>query len=163
MNKEKFKKNMISQLNKLKKSFKKIFNNFKKFCIKLWNMFLELPKKSRIIILVWIAILAIILLIICFSNNTNKFYDKYATFENNISTKALRYVEENDIFTTKDNKLVINLEILQQENYVTTDDISDKTCEGISVVYYDDAKDEYVVDTYLNCEKYTSKNYWDYK
>jgi hypothetical protein len=24
-------------------------------------------------------------------------------------------------------------------------------------------KEEYVVDTYLNCKKYTSKNYWDYK
>ena len=35
--------------------------------------------------------------------------------------------------------------------------------EGLKNETDDDSKEEYVVDTYLNCKKYTSKNYWDYK
>ena len=48
-------------------------------------------------------------------------------------------------------------------NDLTEEDIAHKSCDGFSIVYYDDEQDEYVIDSYLNCKKYTSKNYWDYK
>ena len=50
-----------------------------------------------------------------------------------------------------------------EEKYLNSAILNDNTCEGVSVVYYDDNKNDYVVDSYLNCKRYTSKNYWDYK
>jgi hypothetical protein len=52
---------------------------------------------------------------------------------------------------------------LKEEKYLSTTAIDDDTCDGFSVVYYDDDKSEYVIDSYLNCKRYTSKYYWDYK
>jgi hypothetical protein len=67
------------------------------------------------------------------------------------------------IYATIDKKITVDLAVLKEEKYLSTTAIDDDTCDGFSVVYYDDDKSEYVIDSYLNCKRYTSKNYWDYK
>ena len=43
------------------------------------------------------------------------------------------------------------------------DDIKENKCEGFSVSYYDDKKEDYVINSYINCKKYTTRGYSDYK
>lgn len=163
MKKEELKKKSKLFFNKLKKVIKRILTIVKSFFINLWKKFMSLSLKIRLIIYVWLIVVISLCAFIIFSNASKKFYAKYEKFENNISTRALQYIKENNFYTTKENKLKVNLETLKEHGYVDVTHISDDTCEGISVIYYDDSKEEYVVDTYLNCKKYTSKNYWDYK
>lgn len=159
---------------KVKKSFKRFCAKSKKFFIKIWNYikrflknlkdkFMELPKKVRLVIYVWAVVLLLLLIFIEATSSSKKFFNKYSTFESNVSAAALEYVKDKNIFATIDKKVHVELAILREEKYVDATDIDDNTCEGVSVIYYDDSKSEYVVDTYLNCDKYTSKYYWDYK
>lgn len=163
MKKEELKKKCKSTLNKMKKSFKKLLTNIKELCIELWDKFMILPAKVRMVICVWLIVIVLVLGFIGISNGSKKFYAKYDQFEKNVSDRALQYIKEKNYFATKDNKIKVNLETLKEEGYVDITHISDETCEGITVVYYDDYKEDYVIDTYLNCKRYTSKNYWDYK
>ena len=133
------------------------------FIIRLYNKFMELPRKIRYILAVWLIVLILLVSFIGVSNNTRKFYSKYSQLEAVVSAKATKYVEDNNIYATQDHKLKLDLEILKSNNYISDQELTDETCSGISVIYYDDQKDEYVVDSYLNCDKYTTKNYWDYK
>lgn len=148
---------------KVKKLAKKLLDNLLKLLKSIWDKFMSLPQKVRLIIYVWLVVIISLLAFIGISNSTKKFYSKYELYEKNVSAGALRYVEANNLYTTKENKLRIELATLKEENYVGASDIDDNSCEGISVVYYEDDKEEFAIDTYLNCDKYTSKYYWDYK
>lgn len=159
----KAKKAIVNVWNKIKKQLKRLWNFIKKIIITLKDKFMELPKKIRMVIYVWCAVIVILFMYIAITNGSNKFYAKYNEMENTISDRALKYVEDRNFYATKDSKLKIDLQTLKEEKYVTSAILTDNTCDGISVVYYDDVKDDYVVDTYLNCKRYTSKNYWDYK
>lgn len=150
-------------LNKTKKFFIKVWNYIKKIVKRLKDKFMELPKKMRHIIYVWGSVVVVLLFFILATSASKKFYTKYHTFEDNVSAAALKYIKTKNIYATVDNKLKVNLDVLKEENYVNDTVIDDKTCEGISVIYYDDATSEYVIDSYLNCKKYTSEHYWDYK
>jgi hypothetical protein len=161
--KEQIKKRFKKFLNRLKKFFIRIWNQIKKIAIQLKDKFMELPKKIRLIIYVWALVVVSLLFFIFATSASKKFYEKYSTYEQNINAAALKYVKAKGIYATVDNKLKIDLNVLQEENYVSPADIADETCEGISVVYYDDDKAEYIIDSYLNCKRYTSKYYWDYK
>ncbi len=163
MKKVELKKKAVNILNKIKKELKKLWSNIKKIAKKAWDKFMELPKKIRLILYVWVIIIFVLLIFILATNGSKKFYTRYETFENSITERALRYVKDKGIYTTKSNKLIINLETLKEEGYVDSTIIDDDTCEGITVVYYDDEKDEYIIDSYLNCKRYTSKYYWDFK
>lgn len=163
MKNEKKKKDFSLILKKITRILKRLWLAIRSFIINLYKKFMDLPKKIRYVIGVWVIVVVALLLFIGGANGSNEFYAKYAAYEKAISEKALLYVEQNNIYATVDNKLVVDLNILKEGKYVTKADIIDDTCDGISVVYYDDEKDEYIIDTYLNCKKYTSKNYWDYK
>ena len=161
--KEAIKNNFKNFLYKTKKMFAKLWKSIKKIAIQLKDKFMGLPKKIRMIIYVWAIVLLLLIIFIVATSSSKKFYAKYSTYESNISESALKYIKDKNIYTTVDKKLVIDLSVLKEENYVTSLQIEDDTCDGISVVYYDDQKDEYVIDSYLNCKRYTSKYYWDYK
>jgi hypothetical protein len=163
MKKVKEKKNIKDFGKLLKKYFLKFVNFIKNFVVDLYKKFMELPKKVRYIIGVWVVVVILLVSFIVCSNSSKKFYKKYTLFEQNISARALEYVKDRGIYATQDHKLVLDLEILKEENYIGGSELIDNTCEGISVIYYNDEKDEYVIDSYVNCDKYTSKNYWDYK
>lgn len=163
MKKEKIKNGFNSFKKKFIKNLKKLWLAIKNFVIGLYKKFMELPKKVRYVIGIWVLVVVVLLVFIGGADGTNKFYSKYAAYEEAITKKALIYVNQNNIYATVDNKLIVDLEVLKENKLITDADIDDDTCEGISVVYYDDEKDDYVINSYLNCKKYTSKNYWDYK
>lgn len=163
MKKVKEKKNIKDFGKLLKKYFLKFVSFMKNFVVDLYKKFMELPKKVRYIIGVWVVVVILLVSFIACSNSSKKFYEKYTLFEQNISARALEYVKDRGIYATQDHKLVLDLEILKEENYIGGSELIDNTCEGISVIYYNDEKDEYVIDSYVNCDDYTSKNYWDYK
>lgn len=163
MKNEKIKKGLSNFKKKFIKTLKKLWLAIKTLVVDLYKKFMELPKKVRYVIGVWVLVVVILLVFIGGADSTNKFYAKYAKYEEAITKKALIYVNQNNIYATRDNKLIVDLEVLKEGNFVTKNDIDDDTCEGISVVFYDDEKDDYVIDSYLNCKKYTSENYWDYK
>ena len=163
MKKVKEKKNIKDFGKLLKKYFLKFVNFIKNLVVDLYKKVMELPKKVRYIIGVWVVVVILLVSFIVCSNSSKKFYEKYTLFEQNISARALEYVKDRGIYATQDHKLVLDLEILKEENYIGGSELIDNTCEGISVIYYNDEKDEYVIDSYVNCDDYTSKNYWDYK
>lgn len=160
---DKIRKHIRKSFNKLKKLFARLCKLILKMLKSLKDKFMDLPKKARLIIYVWAIIIVLLLLLIVATGSSKKFYNKYASYESNISAAALSYVKDNNIFTTIDKKIIVDLAVLKSENYISDTTISDESCDGFSVIYYDDAKSEYIVDSYLNCKRYTSKYYWDYK
>lgn len=197
---------------KKKSTFKKKVLRFGKKLRKLWSLFIselkslgkkftDLPKTTKYIIYVWVAVFIIVVALIFAGHNNNSFLQKYQSIENMMNEETLNYVKENSLYMSKDNKLKIDLEVLKEEMHMANSlDISDTckencfndydvfankgecdgfclleyskskddyliedTCEGFSLVYYDDVAEEYVVSSYINCGKYTTKEYSDYK
>lgn len=163
MKKTKSKKSIKDIGTLLKKYLLKFIGVVTSFFVNLYKKYMELPRKGRYIIGVWAVVVVLLVLFISCSNSSKRFYERYTLFEQNISARALEYVKDRGIYATQDHKLVLDLEILKEENYIGGSELIDNTCEGISVIYYNDERDEYVIDSYVNCDKYTSKNYWDYK
>ncbi len=160
------------KIRRKKKSFN--FDKVKEFVISigdktitffknLYNKFMALPLKVRYVTYVWVVVFVIIVTLIIAGSSNTKFLDKYLDLENTMNDSAVDYAQSNSLYPVKDNKLVIDLQILNDYGYIYESDIFDNTCEGYSVVYYDDMNDKYVVSSYLNCDKYTTKYYWDYR
>ena len=163
MKKEDIKKKIVKALRKIKKIFIKLGNAIKNLALNIWKKFLDLPKKVRYVLIVWAGVLVVLLLFIAIANSSNKFFDKYKELEQEVNDAALKYVNKNEIYVSKENKLILDIEILQKDKYLTNNDFKDKSCDGFSVIYYDDLQEEYKIDSYLNCKDYTTENYWDYK
>lgn len=154
-----FKKRLLRIWKKIKR-FGKLFVEEVK---NLWNKFIGLPKKVKNIVYIWGAVLLIVLIIIIAGHSNNVFLGDYKDLEEKMNEAAVTYVQGYQLYMSKDNRLNLNLEVLQKEELITNEDISDKSCEGFSLVYYDDLNAEYVVDSYINCDKYTTDGYSDYK
>lgn len=144
-------------------SFKKIFKKIGSYFKNLYLKFMALPNKLRCIIYIWSVAVILILILIFGTASNNKLIDRYQNIENIINEAALQYVEVNEIYPSRDNKLKLDVEVLKDLNYVTSKEIDDDTCEGYSLVYYDDESDSYTSKTYINCKKYTTTDYFDYK
>lgn len=153
--------------NKKKINIKKVFLRIKKVVVKaikeILNKINALPSYVKKISLLWIVIVVIILILIFATNANNKFIAKYENLEKEMNTGALDYVESNNLYPLKGNKLKLDLDLLLEYNYVYDEHVVDDSCKGFSVVYYDDFKEEYVINSYLNCENYTTDEYYDYK
>ena len=84
----------------------------------------------------------------------------------------LYYVTNESVYPTKENKAYIPLESLIVGNYASkknfTDNVdkdkdgSDDLCKGYSVVYYNGEEEQYSIESFVSCDKYTSKYYNDY-
>ena len=161
-------KDMLSKgvkkvLKKSKKNFIKILKLIKKLLKLLKDKFMDLPQKIRMIIYVWGVVFILLLFLILATGSSKKFYNKYTTYESKVSAAAKSYVEDKNLYATIDKKIIVDLAVLKEENYLGKTELDDTTCEGYSIIYYEDEKSEFIVDSYLNCSKYTSKYYWDYK
>ncbi|MDE5889126.1 MAG: hypothetical protein K2H20_03805, partial [Bacilli bacterium] len=75
----------------------------------------------------------------------------------------LDYVKENELYPLAEAKLKLDVNVLIDYNYLHESDIVDNKCEGFSIAYYNEEKEDYVVSSYLNCKNYTTKGYSDYK
>lgn len=152
----------IKNLNKLKKVVNKICDKIVRLIKKMYDNFMTIPLNIRKVIYIWCAVVLVIILLVGFSSANTSFLNKYKDMENVMNVSALDYVESNKLYPVKDNKLKIDLNLLKDYNYIYSSDITDKSCEGFSVVYYNDIKKEYVINSYINCDNYTTKGYSDY-
>lgn len=150
-------------LKKVKKVFVNLFNAIGNKVKALWKKFKSLPNTTKYIIYVWAIIFILIVVLILVSNSNNGFLKDYKNLEKALNAGALDYVETNSLYPVKDNKLKLDLEFLLEDNYVYAEDVKDKTCSGFALVHYNDETKEYVVSSYINCEKYTTEGYNDYK
>ena len=151
------------RLTRIWKRIKRFGRLFVEEVKELWNKFMNLPKRVKTIIYIWGAVLLIILIIIVAGHSNNVFLGDYKRLEEKMNEAALTYVQGYSLYMSKDNRLNLNLEVLKKEKLIDDEDISDKSCEGFSLVYYDDLNAEYVVDSYINCDKYTTEGYSDNK
>lgn len=154
-----FKKRMLRLVKRLKRLGKLFVEEVKN----LWDKFMVLSKSTRTIIYIWCGVLLVVLIIIIAGHSNNVFLDDYKKLETNMNDAATLYAQGYQLYVSKDNRLTIDLEVLKSESLLDEEDIVDKSCEGFSLVYYDDLEAEYVVDSYINCEKYTTEGYSDYK
>lgn len=154
-----FKKKMVRLVKRLKRLGKLFVEEVKS----LWNKFMSLPKTTRNIIYIWCGVVLVILIIIVAGHSNNEFLNDYKRLEEKMNEVTIDYVQTYQIYSGYDNKLKLDLEVLKEENLISDEDIADKSCEGFSIVYYDDIEAEYRVDSYINCSKYTTEGYSDYK
>lgn len=150
-------------LNKIKRIFKEIGKSIGEFFKKLWQKYKELPSKVKLIGFIWLIILIVIVVLITSSSSNNKTLKAYHEYETKINDAALKYVENNNYYGTRDNKVKVDLEELKDANLITEKDLPDNTCKGYSLTYYDDETSSFNSVSYINCKKYTSEDYYDYK
>lgn len=156
-----FKKNIKKVLSTIKKPFKGLINKINK-----------MNHTTKVILLVWIVIILLILfmalLVGLSKNNRTKYYE----MEDKLYDATLNYVSNENVYPTKENKAYIPLESLIVGNYATkkvfTDNVdrdkdgNDDLCKGYSVVYYNGEEEQYSIESFVSCDKYTSKYYNDY-
>jgi len=153
------KKNILENI---KNFFKKLWQIISNFFKKLWKKFMKLPKYIRLIVYVWLIVLLIILILIYSSHKNSLYNNKYEQFENEITEATKSYLEDNNIYPSIDKKLKLDINFLIDDGELYEDTITDKTCLGFSISYYNDQTEDYVIDSYLNCKHYTTNGYLDY-
>lgn len=153
---------------------KKKNNNIKKkvikFCkritstVKMWiDKFKSLPSKVKTLIYVWSVVLVLIIMLIVVSSVNNNFLNKYYNIEKEMNNSALDYVKTQEIYPTSGNSFKLSLDVMKEFNYINPDFVSDSTCDGYSLIYYNSENDDYDVESYISCEKYTTKGYSENK
>lgn len=160
---EKKRKKKKFTLKRIKKILIIVWNNIVSYFKKLYENFMSLPKKIRSVTYVWASVLLVILLIILFATSNNKYLEKYVAIEGDMNDATLSYVNDYELYPSPENKLKLDLNVLVDFNYLSDIDVKENKCEGFSVVSYDDIKDDYTINSYINCNKYTTKYYSDYK
>ena len=150
-------------LSKIKKIFKEVFKEIGDFFKNILKKIKALPTKVKMIIVVWIIILIIIITLITMTSNNTKTLSTYQKYEQTINEAALKYVENNSYYGTRDKKLKVDLEELKDAKLITDSNIPDNSCKGYSLTYYDDETETFNSKTYINCSKYTSSDYYDFK
>lgn len=160
MNKEK--EVLKKKRNNFKKSLKKIGKKIKGFINNIVDKIKTTNKTVKIIVLVWILIVLLIvgLIVLCAVSNSSR--EKYYAMEKAMDAATLDYVETTGLYPTKDSKAKIPMESLVLDNYLYESDIADKSCTGYSIVFYNGDDKVYSIESYINCDKYTSKGYNDY-
>lgn len=144
---------------RLKRNFKKIIRNIVKFFIMIKDKFMSLPQKLRYIIYVWVIVLIVIVIMIVGSKKTANNLSSYYEMENMINEATLSYVTKKELYPNVGKKLRVDMNLLIDENYLSETYITDKSCIGYSVVYYNEEESEYKIDSYINCKHYTTKNF----
>ena len=139
----------------LKEIGKSIVDSFKN----IEKKFKETSKEFKVILGIWIIVL-IVILIVLFSvkfNKSNKV--KHEKIENEIKVAALNYVKDKNLDATANQKLRLNMEIFIDDGYLYKESITDNTCSGYVLVYYDEYKDNYEIEPYISCKNYVTEGY----
>lgn len=153
------KKRMVRLVKRLKRLGQLFIEEVKN----LWKKFIGLPKTVKTVVYIWCGVLLAILIIIVAGHSNNIFLDDYKSLEEKMNEATTDYVQGYQLYMGYENKLSLNLEVLKNEGLIEEEDVVDKSCEGFSIIYYDDLEAEYKVSSYINCSKYTTKGYSDYK
>lgn len=156
--------NMVEKSKEKELSRKKRSNFLKKVkrpFVKLVKYIKGINKTTKLIIGVWVLVLLVILIISLFVSGSNSSRQKYYDMEKAMDAGTLAYVEEMGIYPTREGKEIIPLEALLISRDVYDTDVADPSCTGFSIVYYDDENSKYVIESYISCDKYTTKDYSD--
>lgn len=161
MKKETKKKKM--SLKRLKRILKNVGKEFVDYFKSIWKKFSSLPKHIKTICGVWLAVIVIIIVIIFASSTNKKHLEEYYELEDLVKEATLKYVEKANIYPVKDSKLKLDIEELKEFSSFSSKELDDKACKGFSLTYYNEDEEEYVIRSFIKCDKYTTKEYSDYK
>ena len=155
-----------------KKKMKKIGLYIKKPFSVIRNKLNKMNQTTKVVVLVWVVVILLIsfmaLLVGVSKSNREMYYD----MEEKLYNATLSYVTQQNVYPTSENKAYIPVESLIIDNYVTKKDFTDRVdrdkdgsndlCKGYSVVYYNGEEEQYSIESFISCDKYTSKYYNDY-
>jgi competence protein ComGC len=133
-----------------KKGNKNIFNNI----CESYNGLKPVWKK---IIKIWGVILILIILLIIICNKNKRVMSTHTSMEKAMNEATLKYVEDKGLYGTVDKKLKVTLDELLSDGYLKEGKVTDNTCTGYSLVYYENK--EYNINSYLLCKGYTTEGY----
>ena len=125
----------------------------------LVKKFKKTSKEFKILLGVWLAVILIIIIVVCMVNANKKTIAKHEKIQSEVKTAALDYVKEKKLYPTSNQKLRLNMEVLIENGNLYKDSISDKTCVGYALVYFDEAKENYVIEPYISCKNYVTEGY----
>ena len=92
-------------------------------------------------------------------NSNKKTIAKHEKIQNEVKAAALDYVKEKKLYPTSNQKLRLNMEVLIENGNLYKDTLTDKTCVGYALVYFDEAKENYVIEPYISCKNYVTEGY----
>ena len=118
----------------------------------------ELPKKTRSIINLWVAIVIIIILIIVICSINNHHLRNYEKIENNLQKAAIKYSEKNELEGIDSQKVKIDMEVLIKDKYLKIDKKYNKKCIGYALVYTN-RDDEVKSKGYIYCKGYATDGF----
>lgn len=152
-------KEIVKEISRKKKN--NLLKIVKRPFVKLYKLFRTINKDTKMIIGVWFLVLVILSMIALFVANTNASRQKYYDMEKAMNAGTLSYVESAGIYPTIEGKERIPLEALLLSGDVYESDVADSSCTGFSMVYYDDENSKYIIESYISCDEYTTKDYTD--
>lgn len=157
---------------KKKNGFKKAFKRIIKQCVDFYN---SLSKTVKILAFVWIIIILLIVLLIILCNSNNNKLKTYETIENEMMDSAYNYIVSEELYFPSNLYQRVTLDELLASEYLNSSVNIPESCTGYAVVFFlgDKNPDEngnvdfedrnnYNIESYLNCKDYTTKNYNDY-
>lgn len=152
-------KKKVNLLTKIKRFFKKIVKIIGVSLVSLWESFMALSATVRYIVCIWVAVVLLIVGFVFLTSQNNKMMSEYAAIENAFNVSALDYVKTNGIYPVKTNPLKLSSDAMINLGYLYESDITDNTCYGYSLIYFDDKDNDYHIESYLNCKKYVTEGY----
>ncbi len=148
-----------------KKSFKSFLRKIKRLFNKLIKKFNNLDSFYKKIIYCWGVGLIILILLLVFLSFKTSSISSYTEWEDKVKTAALQYAQDNDLYPTGSNPLIVYDEALASENYISMSDSPNKSCVAYGKVIYsldeeaNDGSGEYKGEAYLNCKSYTTEGF----
>ncbi len=144
---------------KFARIMKEIGNSFKATMQALVKKFQKTSKEFKIILGVWVAVILIIVIVLAMVNSNKKTVAKHEKIQNEVKAAALDYVKEKKLYPTSNQKLRLNMEVLLENGNLYKDALTDKSCVGYALVYFDEAKENYVIEPYISCKNYVTEGY----
>lgn len=154
------KKNTVKKKSsKFVRILKEIGKSFVESMRNLGKKFKNSSKEFKIILGIWILVLVIVLIVVLSVkfNKANKL--KHEKIENEIKIAAYDYVKEKKLDATSNQKLRLNMEIFIDNGNLSSKAITDNTCTGYALVYYDENKNNYEIEPYISCKNYVTDGY----
>ena len=152
-------KKKVDLFKKIKRFFRKLIKIVGVSLKSLCDSFMSLSLTVRSIICIWVVVVLLIVGFVFLSSQNNKMMSEYAAIENAFNVSALDYVKTNGIYPVKTNPLKLSSDAMINLGYLYESDITDKTCYGYSLIYFDDKDNDYHIKSYLNCKKYITEGY----
>lgn len=149
------------------KRFKRIMKNlgkvFKEEILNFLNKIKNLSTPLKNILKIWILIFIIILVMLIVCNSNNKMIAKHQKIENAVKIAAQEFVKKEELYSSANQRLNVDMNVLLDNGFLDSSKVTDKTCNGYASIYWNEKKEEYVIESYINCKRYTTDGYKENK